>query len=172
MVCSASRPLSLRDIHIWVIQLEAQASWLQQLFKMSRSLPYIHLLQGDENEGQPISSVELDEGCCEKPLLNMFYRSPSKIQILCDKCSDAIRCSQVATKQCSDWFSSNYRTLDEIERDERSVVTGDSSVEFIDNRTSLRVSRQTFLTALERLQLRIPILLRYQKILQYVACSK
>lgn len=150
----------LQDYHIFMIMLDLQESWLQQLFRMSCSLAFIHLLGGDDGQTTELELESFSDKLIP-PLSDMFYRSPSKIQILSDKCADAVKACQAGWSHCKDWFLMNGPVIDQILADSDSATPS--------RLTELRLPRRSFLDALERVQRRLPVLQQYQQVLQRVA---
>lgn len=168
---SALRPIGLSNVHIWIILFDIQDYWLRQLLGMSFSLAFIHLL--DNERAREVSQSEL-EACCEEPLLDMFYRSPSKLHVLHDKCLDAIRLCQTATKYCNEWLITNGATEEGLKpNDIESCREEASSIDGINFYYACFCnSHKRLLASLYLLEQRGAILNQYQGILERVTSRR
>lgn len=138
-----------------------------------------------QRAGEHLSNTKLPGGQSKLTthLLGMYYKSPSKLQFLSERCQDLVRGCEQVWRQQKEWFAYHQhwidRCMDIAAAHQHSVSTSLQPAEETDNSEvlsyviqELRLAERAFLSSLDKLQQRIPILQLYHRIIQRVLTQK
>lgn len=112
-------------------------------------------------------------------LLQMYYKSPSKLQFLSERCHDLIKGCEQVWRQQKEWFT-HYQHGIQCCLDLTEQVTTARDDQNQDDITDalalsiqeLRLAKCAFLSSLDKLQQHVPLLQTYHRVLQRVLTQK